>query len=349
MGSPWLARMAQWLLLAVVTGGLVAGLKLAGVPAALLLGPLLAGIGFALGGAAIRPAKAALLGSYTIIGCLVGVALGQAAGPALLAQLPVLLLMAGASLLASTGLGWGLAKVGWFQGPTAVWGLSPGGAAGMVALAQEQGGDGRIVALMQYLRILMVTGAAIALAHALTGPAKALPAAGWFPPLAPRALAETLGLAALGFLAARRLRFPAAAFLVPGLAGAALVATGVARPSVPPLLAAGAYALIGWNIGLSFTKASVIDGARALPRILLAAFALVVLCAGLGLVVSLLCGVDWLTGYLATTPGGIDAILIIGASVPVDLPFILAAQVVRVLLVLLVGPAIATHAARRLG
>lgn len=54
-------------------------------------------------------------------------------------------------------------------------------------------------------------------------------------------------------------------------------------------------------------------------------------------------------GYLATTPGGIDAILIIGATVPVDLPFILSAQVVRVLLVLLAGPALVAPVARRLG
>ncbi len=343
-----LGKTALWLLLAAITAALVAGLKQGEVPAALLLGPLLAGIGFALSGAAIRPPKPALLVAYTIVGCLVAVAMGRTMGPALLGRLPLLVCMAGATLLASAGLGWLLARGGWFGGSTAVWGLAPGGAAGMVALAQEHGGDARMVAVMQYLRILAVTGSAIALAHLLAGDTLPLHGAGWFPPLNPAGLAWTLALALAGAIVARLLRFPSGAFLVPGLAGAALMAAGLANPTVPPLLAAAAYAVIGWNIGLSFTKETLAGCARALPRIVAATAVLIGLCALLGLGVSLACGVDWLTGYLATTPGGIDAILIIGATVPVDLPFILSAQVVRVLLVLLLGPALATFVARRL-
>lgn len=339
----------QWLLLGLLTAGLVAGLKAASMPAALLLGPLLAGIAFGLGGATVRPAKSVLLGAYTIVGCMVAVALGQAMGPAMLAWMPVFLLMAVSTLLISAGLGWGLARLGWFPGSTAIWGLAPGGAAGMVAMAQEQGGDGRLVAVMQYLRILMVTGAAIGLAHAMTGPSGTLPVADWFPPLEGRPLAETLLLAGLGGFVAYRLRFSAASFLLPGLAGAALIAMGLARPSVPPLLAAAAYALIGWNIGLGFTRSTLRDCVQAFPRILSAAFALIGLCAGMGLLVGIFCDVDPLTAYLATTPGGIDAILIIATTVPVDLPFILSAQVVRVLVVLLAGPPLAAFVARQRG
>ncbi|MFV3129057.1 AbrB family transcriptional regulator [Niveispirillum sp. KHB5.9] len=343
-----LAKGAQWLGLALLTGLLVAGLKAGDVPAALLLGPLLAGIGFGLGGVAIRPAKSAMLASYTMVGCLAAVAMGRTMGPALLVHLPAFLLMAASTLMVSAGLGWMLGKGGWFRGSTAVWGLAPGGAAGMVAMAQEQGADARMVAIMQYLRILMVTGSAIALAHFLTDGATPLHGSGWFPPLDAWGLGETAALALVGALVAHFLRFPSGALLVPGLVGAALVAAGLAKPSVPPLLAAGAYAIIGWNIGLSFTRSTLIDCAQSMPRIITAAIGLIGLCALLGLLVSLLCGVDWLTGYLATTPGGIDAILIIGATVPVDLPFILSAQVVRVLVVLLVGPAFASFVARRL-
>lgn len=341
-----IARIGQWLALVLTTAIMVPGLKLAGVPAALLLGPLLVGIAFGLAGFAIRPPKLGLLCSYTIVGCLVAVGLGSAVGPAMLERLPVLLAMGAATLLVSAGLGWLLARLGWFSGATAVWGLSPGGAAGMVALAHEQGGDGRMVAVIQYLRILMVTGGAIALAHVLTGPAAAPPLASWFAAPDVPGLLETAGLVAAGVVAARLFRSPAGAFLIPGLIGAALIAAGWTRPSVPPLLAAAAYAIIGWNIGLSFTRSTLADCARALPRILSACLLLIGLCAGLGGMVSLFCDVDWLTGYLATTPGGIDAILIIGATVPVDLPFILSAQVLRVLLVLLFGPALATYVAR---
>lgn len=341
-------RAGIWLLLAAITAVMVTAMKGLGVPAALLLGPLLTGIGFALAGAGARVAKPALILAYTIVGCLVAVALGRTMGPELLARLPLLLAVAAATLLSAAALGWALARGGWFSGSTAVWGLAPGGAAGMVALAQEQGGDGRMVAVMQYVRILTVTGSAIALAHALSGRSVPLGGAGWFPPLDGWGLAETALLALSGALVAWLLRFPSGAFLVPGLVGAALMAGDIARPSVPPLLAATAYAVIGWNIGLSFTRDTLAGCARALPRIMVATFILIGLCALLGLGVSAAFDVDPLTGYLATTPGGIDAILIIGATVPVDLPFIISAQVVRVLLVLLVGPAVAMHVARRL-
>jgi uncharacterized membrane protein AbrB (regulator of aidB expression) len=48
----------------------------------------------------------------------------------------------------------------------------------------------------------------------------------------------------------------------------------------------------------------------------------------------------------AARPGGVDSILIIAASTPVDLPFILAAQVTRIILVLMVGPWAASRVAR---
>lgn len=341
-------NMGWWLLLAAITAILVAGLKAVAVPAALLLGPLLAGIGVALTGGAMKPPKVMLLASYTIVGCLVAVATGKAVGLDLLRYLPAFVTMAAITLLISAGLGWVLARGGWFIGTTAIWGLAPGGAAGMVAMAQEQGGDDRMVAVMQYLRILMVTGSAIALSHLMTGYAPPFHPAGWFPTLDPPGLLETLGLALAGGLIARWLRFPSGAFLFPGLVGAALMAAGLVRPSVPPLLAAAAYAVIGWNIGLSFTRETLAGCARSLPRILAATFGLIGLCALLGVLVSVICDVDWLTGYLATTPGGIDAILIIATTTPVDLPFILSAQVVRVLLVLLIGPALSAYIARRL-
>jgi uncharacterized membrane protein AbrB (regulator of aidB expression) len=41
-------------------------------------------------------------------------------------------------------------------GATGAWGSSPGGASAMVVMAQEYGADVRLVALMQYLRVLFV-------------------------------------------------------------------------------------------------------------------------------------------------------------------------------------------------
>ena len=60
-----------------------------------------------------------------------------------------------------------------------------------------------------------------------------------------------------------------------------------------------------------------------------------------------LLGVDPLTAYLATSPGGMDSIAIIAAAADnVDLSFVLTLQMLRFLIVLLFGPALARLVAR---
>lgn len=337
---------AQWVLLVAATGLADVGLAMLHAPAALLLGPLATAIAFGVAGAKVRPPGALRLASSALIGCLVAVSLGAALGPALLAHLPTFALIGVSTVALSLGLGWGLARLGWFEGATSVWGLSPGGAAGMIALAQETGADARTVAMMQYFRVLLVAGAAIGLAHLSTRGGHPGPARPWFGDVDILGLFETFCLAFCGAALARILKFPAGVFLIPGLAGAVLMKAGWLHPEVPPILGAAAYAVVGWSIGLSFTPASLAHSARALPRIIAATLILIGLCGLLGLAISRVCDVDPLTGYLATSPGGVDSILIIAASTPVDLPFILAAQVMRIILVLMVGPWIAGQVAR---
>ncbi|RVI72001.1 AbrB family transcriptional regulator, partial [Sinorhizobium meliloti] len=58
-------------------------------------------------------------------------------------------------------------------------------------------------------------------------------------------------------------------------------------------------------------------------------------------------GIDPLTAYLATSPGGLDSIAVIAASSNVDLPFVMALQTARLLIITLIGPALARFVADR--
>jgi membrane AbrB-like protein len=194
--------------------------------------------------------------------------------------------------------------------------------------------------------VLLVAGAAIGLAHLSVRGGHPGQGRAWLGAVNALGLFETFCLALCGAVLAKILKFPAGVFLIPGLSGAVLMKVGWLHPEVPPVLGAAAYAIVGWNIGLSFTPASLAHSARALPRIIAATLILIGLCGLLGLAISLACDVDPLTGYLATSPGGVDSILIIAASTPVDLPFILAAQVMRIVLVLMAGPWVAGQVAR---
>ncbi|SUS03391.1 conserved membrane hypothetical protein [uncultured Defluviicoccus sp.] len=329
----------QWTALIVLVVAVTVTLKTIQAPAAFLLGPLLIGMAFGVGGARTRLPPALRMGSQALIGCVIAVALGSAAGPGLLNNVPVFAITAALTLGLSLALGVLLTRLNWFGSGTAVWGLAPGGSATMVTLAELNGADPRITALMQYSRILFAAGSAIAVAHVLPGLSSSHPPPTiWFPDVTLRGLAETALLAGVGITVAAFTRFRPAVFLVPGLIGASLVAQGWMHPEVPPFLAAPAYAVIGLNIGLSFTRETLMACARQLPRIAIAVLALVALCAASGAALSSLFRIDPMTAYLATTPGGVDAVLIVATSAHVDVSFVMAAQMFRLLIVLVAGP-----------
>jgi len=146
-----------------------------------------------------------------------------------------------------------------------------------------------------------------------------------------------------------RLKIPAGTMLVPLLVGTILHVSGLIAIDLPQWLLAVSYALLGWNIGLGFTPRIVRHAARSLPQVVLSILALIAFCGGLAFVLVQTLHIDPVTAYLATSPGGMDSVAIIAASTPVDIPFVMALQTVRFLLVLLVGPWLARWLAHATG
>ena len=343
-----LPRAGQWALLLAASALFAALLQMAALPAALLLGPMIAGILVGAGGGTIRVPRQPYFGAQAIIGCLIAGAITPAILVFFLRDWPLFLAVVLATLVASSVLGWLMSRWQVLPGTTGVWGSSPGAATAMVLMAEAFGADARLVAFMQYLRVVCVATAASLIARFWvdTGDTGA-PAIVWFPPVDALPFAGTLVLAGLGAVTGRLLQIPAGSMLVPLVAGAVLHSLGLIEIELPEWLLAVAYALIGWNIGLGFTRSVLVHAARALPQILLSIVALIAFCGGLACVLVRTLGVDPLTAYLATSPGGMDSIAIIAASSDVDLPFVMALQTVRFFLVVLLGPAVARFIARR--
>ena len=130
----------------------------------------------------------------------------------------------------------------------------------------------------------------------------------------------------------------------------AVLGPGVDVTSAPLVSAtAVAYAVIGWQAGTRFTPESVRTVARALPVAALLILSVIALCAGLGLLLSRLTGASPMDGYLATTPGGIYAVLAAAVSSGGDVTFVAAVQILRVVLMLAVTPYLARWLGRRFG
>jgi len=235
-------------------------------------------------------------------------------------------------------------------GTTAVWGSAPGGATVMVLMSEGFGGDPRLVAFMQFLRVMLVALVASIVARLWVTPSAAASAAvDWFPAMAAGPLWGTIALAVVGALVGAWSRIPAGPLLIPLLTGIALSCSGALTITLPPWLMAGCYALVGWSIGLRFTREIVLYAARVLWKVAASTIILVALCGGLAWLLHLTVGTDPLTAYLATSPGGADSVAIIAASSHVDLPFVMAMQMARFILVLLLGPILARAVARWAG
>jgi membrane AbrB-like protein len=345
-----LRNSAHWVLLAALSALLVAMLRALHFPAAVLLGCMAAAILTSASSTATRPQVPPwlFLAAQGMVGCMIARSIRPGLLGTAFQHWPLFIVSVAAVISASTALGWLLMRRRVLPGTTAVWGLAPGAATAMTILADSYDADGRLVAFMQYLRVVLVTVVASAVSHlwmvSSSSPSAVAP---WFPPIAWNAFAVTLVIALAGPVLARWLKIPAGALLVPMVLGIALQGAGLLTIELPPLLLTAAYALVGWSIGLRFDRAILRHAAQAFPRVLASIFALIVICMGFAALLVFGAGIDPLTAYLATSPGGADSVAIIAASSHVDLPFVIAMQTSRFLVVLLIGPTLARFIADR--
>lgn len=148
----------QWGMLCVLSLLLSIGFLAVHLPAALLLGPMIAGIIFSMRGITLQLPRSAFLAAQAILGCMIAQNLTGSILTTLAANWPIVLAILLVTLLSSAIVGWLLVRYSSLPGNTGAWGSSPGGAAAMVAMAQDYGADIRLVAFMQYLRVLFVAG-----------------------------------------------------------------------------------------------------------------------------------------------------------------------------------------------
>jgi membrane AbrB-like protein len=260
--------------------------------------------------------------------------------------LPVALVISG-TLVLSLGAGLLLPAVVRLDRKTAALGTLPGAASGMLAMSDPLGADARLVALMQYTRVVVVVIAATLVGRfGLAAGTGSMPAPGPQPAPGSAELlihndvttyALTALVAGLGAWAGTRFRLPAGALLGPLILGILLKELGVMHLAWPQGIPQAAYLLLGLWVGLLFDGDSVKQAGRLLPVVLASAIGLVVACAALGWALSAFTGIDGITAYLATTPGGIDSVAIVALGSGADAPLVLAVQMLRLLAVILAG------------
>jgi len=334
---------APWVALAAATGAAGWALGAVGLPSSFLFGALLIGLVVAI----VRPERLEVPnGAFAAAQAVTGVTLGaylqssalQAVGRS---WLPVLLASA-ATLLLSLGAGLALARFTATDTRTAALGMVAGGASGIVGMADDLGGDDRLVAFMQYARVLIVvllTPLLVPLAFSgrHVGGASAIASGPVFGH--PVDWVATIALAIAGAIGGRWVRLPAATLLGPMILSGAVTLMAIGDGFVvPPVLRETAFAIIGLRIGLRFTVATVRMVGRLLVPVTLCILGLLVACFGLAVGLELTTPASLLDAYLATTPGGLYAVLAVAFGAGANTTFIIAVQGLRVLVMVLLAP-----------
>lgn len=345
LGAPRLWAAARWVALTVlVVAGTLGGDAL-GIPSSAMISGLLVGLVYAL----LSPVALQLdsrlsmcaqmvtgsvIGSYLSVSTLTG--LGGAWLPVLLITTCTLTFTFAAGLL--------LARITNLGPATAAFGMIAGGAAGIVSIASDLGADDRMVAVMQYVRVVIILSITPVLATSLfthgSRPEAGVMAVHQVGFLAGAVYVLCAG--PIGVLLARRFGLVSPNFFGPMIIGAILTLTGVSfagqMPNVLPWIA---YGLIGGRVGLEFTRESIRRAREAMPAILAVIVLMLVVCAGLGLIMAPLAGVSPLDGYLATTPGVLQVVMATTIGLKANTTFVLSVQVVRLLMMLSAAPLIA--------
>lgn len=357
--STWLERFSargRWLVLFACTAFSVLVLHFLDFPASFLVGAMVSGVVVSAGGGAVHVPTNILLFSQAFIGCMIGRAISWEMVRGIVRDWPLFLLMVGSVSALSFILGWLLVKSKALPGTTGIWGMSPGAALIMTLMSEGYGADSRLVAMMQYSRVMIASllatmvagiwGVPISAETLVPGAATASAAFDW------TGFAHTVLLALLGFGLGMKLKISAGAILIPLFLGSFLNITGAIHIVLPSWLLSTCYCLLGWGIGLRFTRHIIAYALSVLPRMILAILCLIAACGGLAALVVHYVQIDPIVAYLATNPSGVDGVAAICASIAMDaegVSFVMTVQVCRFLLVSLTSPPIAIYIVRKAG
>ncbi|MDY7024424.1 MAG: AbrB family transcriptional regulator [Cyanobacteriota bacterium] len=231
----------------------------------------------------------------------------------------------------------------------------PGVASTAVAIGEEIGADAIAVAVLQYLRMLLVVFIIPGLANfffrdhlsLLTPePITILTSNSSSIPLALNLLILAFCCGA-GIWLGKLLRLPASGYLGTFIVGLVVFWASPYSLEMPQWLFTTGLLFVGLSVGVKFDW----EAARHLWKAIIIEVGLVVLlslfCLGVGYGFHLTTGVDTVTAILGFTPGGIEAMIATVMELGGDTGLVLAMQLTRMLLIILLAPWVATTIIQR--
>ncbi|QIQ21055.1 AbrB family transcriptional regulator [Zophobihabitans entericus] len=342
-------KLWRWGLLAILSVVITAALLWLHVSAALLLGPMLAGIILGVSGASLSVPRPCFSLAQSVLGCFIASSLSLQVLQDLASFWYLALALTLSTLVISVLCGKFLARFSALPGNTAIWGILPGGASAMVVVCSDYGADMRLVAFIQYLRVVIVVLSMAAISHFYMVDRVSSVAVEivWFPPLTSDFFI-TLAIAIVGCILSRYIKIPSGRLLIPMVICVVVQLQGWVQIEVSEWLLALSFAMVGLSAGLRFNISVLKLALKALPITLVSIFAIMIFCYFQALFMSSVMDVDFLTAFLATSPGGLESSVIIAVETNSSLSIVVPLQILRLFSVLLFGPFIARYMSRNI-
>ena len=339
-----LIRLLETLVIGAIGG---AALGLAKFPAGWLSGAI---ISVAIAALARRPVRVPLfLGQCANI--VLGISLGASVTPESVARMGTwpasLAILALAMACGSAVVVFYLHKVHDWDVLSALFASSPGGLSQALALAAETGADLRSVAMVQAMRVLVLS-AGLPLCFAAFGITGTRPVLN--PAVATVASMEELALlvvaAIAGGLLAYRLRFPGGLLVGAMAASGVLHATGLVKVNLPLPAAIVAFIVMGSIIGARFAGTDIWL-LRRLTLVGLGALAVGTAVASVfAVAAALLLSLPVGDVVMAFAPGALEAMTTLAFALNLDPAYVGTHHIARLIFVSLVVPVV-VHAIRR--
>jgi len=309
-----------------------------------LPGGLISGAMIAVGIAAIagRPLVVPPLLTQTVL-VLLGISLGSLVSRQLLQHMgayPLSIgLLALATFCSTFGSSLYLQRVHGWDRTSAFLAGSPGALSQITMLAIERGADVSAIAVVQTMRVIILT-AALPMLLALTGIAPSTPPAAATAIASPLELAELIAASVAAALLLRLIKFPASWMFGAMIGSGVLHGTGVIEGGLPPWVRAIALVGIGALIGSRF--------ARMRPKTLVShlnaamgSFAIAVAISAIFVaVIALTTPVRFADIIVAYAPGAMDAMLALALTLHIDPIFVGAHHLSRFVFVTIATPGI---------
>lgn len=314
---------------------------LSGLPLPFLFGPMAACLIAAFAGLRLQGFGQASVAARTIL----GVAVGAAVTPALLADLPkiaasIAIVPIYIALIGLIGVPY-FRRVCGYDAATAYYAAMPGGLQDMVIFGQEAGGDPRTLSLIHATRVLLIVTLApviltqvfgVTLTNPIGAPLRNVP---WQELL-------LMSFAALfGWKAGVRLGLFGASILGPLIVAAALSLAGILHTRPPKEAILLAQFFIGTGIGVHYMGITWREFRQVVTSAVVFVAIIATFAAALAAVMPRLIGIGEVEAFLSFAPGGQAEMTVLAIVAGADLGVVIAHHLVRIVIVITCAPIVA--------